>query len=305
MRRLLVVLWAVFACAESGSYLLGPGDRVSVNLGTLKEIEIRPAAVDLDGDIDLQHVGRVHAEGMTVQALSREIETRLAKLVRRPQVTVEVTEYGSQPVSVLGSVNKPGVHQLKGRRNLAEVLALAEGLRPEAANTLVITRVKRSGTLPLPAARVDASGEFSTAEVDITALVEGRNPTLNIAMRPNDVVSVPKADIVYVLGSVKKPGGFVLGDREHMTVLRALTMAEGLLPMAATRDARILRSRGAEQKAELVAVDVKGILASKKPDEPLRPNDILYIPNSAAKSVGLRALEAGVQIATGVVIWRR
>ncbi|MBI4908798.1 MAG: polysaccharide biosynthesis/export family protein [Acidobacteria bacterium] len=305
MKILLLLVSAIVCRAADGLYLLGPGDRVSVSLGDLKEMEIKPAVVEMDGMIQLQHAGRIKADGLSTVQLAREIEARLAKVVRKPQVTVEVTEYASQPVSVLGAVNKPGIHQLKGRRTLAEVLALAEGLRPEAGNHLVITRLKTSGAIPLHNSRTDATGEFSTAEVNLSALMEARNPATNIQMRPNDVVTIPKGDIVYVLGSVKKPGGFVLADREAMTVLRALSMAEGLLPMAAVQNARILRSRGAELKAEQVPVDVKGILASRKPDEPMRANDILYIPNSAAKSVGMRALEAGVQIATGVVIWRR
>ncbi len=298
-----MLLAAVGAAAE-GTYQLGPGDRVTVSLGSLKEIEIRPALIELDGTVDLEYAGRIQAAGLSTADLARKVEERLAKVIREPHVTVEVTEYGSQPVSVLGAVNRPGVHQIRGRRNLVEVLALAEGMRPEAGNFINITRPIASGPIPLPNARVDASGQFSTAEVGLKALLEARNPEANIEIRPNDVISVPRAELVYIMGSVRKPGGFVLAEKESITVLQAISMAEGILPTASTQSARILRSNGDGPPVE-VAIDVKGILDNKRPDEALQPNDILFIPNSTAKTVGLRTVEAVVQMATGLVIWGR
>jgi polysaccharide biosynthesis/export protein len=293
--------------AAAGNYLLGAGDRVAVHLRDLKEIEIKPALVQLDGTIDLQHAGVVRAQDLTAAELAREIERRLQSIVLNPKVSVEVIEFGSQPVSVLGAVNKPGVHQLRGRKNLVEVLALAEGMKAEAGNVIKITRPKSSGEIPIPGAKPDASGEYTTAEIGMKSLLDAKTPELNIRIRANDTISVPRAEMVYVLGNVRKPGGFPLAEREALTILQAMALAEGLQPSSAPQAARILRPTGtADQwQAREVRVDVKAILANKAPDQKLEPNDILYIPSSAAKSIGLRALDAGIQIGTGVVIWRR
>ena len=290
--------------AQAGTYLLGPGDRVTVNIRDLKEIEIKPALVELDGTIQLQYAGRIQAEGLTTLELSQQVEQRLGKIVRDPRVTVEVSEYGSQPVSILGAVNKPGVHQLRGGKNLIEVLSLAEGMKPEAGNVIKITRPKASGAIPLANHKEDPTGEYTTAEVGLKSLLEASRPEENIPIRSHDVISIPRAELVYILGSVRKPGGFPLAEKESITVLQAITLAEGIQPTAAAQNARILRSSGSGPATEL-PINVKLILANKMPDQALKPNDILVIPNSAAKSASLRALEAGIQMGTGLVIWRR
>lgn len=291
--------------APVASYRLGPGDRVAVSLVDLKEIEIKPALIDLDGTIDLQLAGRPRAAGLTCNELSEEIVRNLRPIVRDPRVKVEVVEYGSQPVTILGAVNKPGVHQLRGPRHLIEVLAMAEGLKPEAGNILKITRLTTAGELPLPRARMDASGESSIGEVGVRALLEARVPELNVPIRPHDVITIPRADLIYVLGSVRKPGGFALAERETITVLQALSLSEGVDSLGAPQKARILRSTGPGAAATEVPVDVRGILAGKQPDQDLRPNDVLFIPSNRTKSAGLRALEVGIQLGTGIAIFRR
>jgi polysaccharide export outer membrane protein len=149
------------------------------------------------------------------------------ELVNDPHVTVSIVEFRTQPVSILGAVKQPGVHQLQGEKNLFEVLSTAGGLREDAGYSVRITRRLEWGKLPLPDAVNDPSGEYSTASVSVKAIMEGRNPQLNITIKPQDVISVPKGEMVYVIGSVKKSGGFVLGEKENVSVLQALSMAEG------------------------------------------------------------------------------
>ena len=150
-------------------------------------------------------------------------------------VTVSVFEFRSQPVSVLGAVNTPGVHQIRGRKTLFEVISEAGGLKNEAGNSIKITRRKEFGAIPLPGAGADPSGEFSVAEVSVKSVMEARNPQENIQIQPNDVISVPKAELVYVIGAVKRAGGFILSEREQISVLQALSMAEGLDRVARPR----------------------------------------------------------------------
>ena len=303
-----LTFFLVGACGSdvpASNYVLGPGDQISVYLRDLKEIEIKPSVIGLDGNVELAYAGKMHAEGLTTEALAREIEQRLSTIVRAPNVTVQVTDYGSQPVSVLGAVNKPGVHQLRGRKTLIEVLSMAEGLKNEAGNVIKITRPTSSGPIPLPNSRMDASSQFTTAEVNIKALLEARSPEDNILVRPHDVILIPRADLIYVMGGVKKPGGFPLAERESMTVLQAIAMAEGVDAEAAPAHAKILRYAEPGSNAKELPINVKKILTSEAPDQPLRPNDVLFIPNSATQKLSIRILEAGLQMGTGLVIWRR
>jgi polysaccharide export outer membrane protein len=142
------------------------------------------------------------------------------------------------------------------------------------------------------------------AEVNLKKIMEAKNPEENIQIFPHDVISVPKAEMVYVIGEVKRSGGFVLGEHQSISVLQALSLAEGLNGGADTRHARILRlKRDADQREEM-PVDVKGVLNGKKPDVPLRGDDILFIPGSTGKKAALRSLEAAIQTGTSLAIWR-
>ncbi len=298
------------ACGQTGStpdasrmnYLLGPGDKIIVSLRDRKEIEIRPAVIGADGTVDLQYTGKIQAAGLSTEQMAREVESKLLRIIQAPKVTVEVSEYGSQPVSILGAVNRPGVQQLKGGRSLIEVLSMAEGLKPEAGNVIKITRLKSSGAIPLKNVEVDATGQFTTAEVSAKGLMDASMPEANIQIRPHDVITVPRAQLVYVLGKVHKSGGFPLAERESITVLQAISLAEGIEPGAQPQNARILRSSGPGSTPVELPVDVKKMLAKAGPDQPLLPNDILFIPSSTTKTVGLRILETGLQMATGVAV---
>ena len=184
------------------------------------------------------------------------------------------------------------------------MLALAGGIRQDAGYSVRITRKLDWGCIPLPKAGFDASGQFSVAELDLKKIMEAKNPEENIQILPHDVISVPKAEMVYVTGDVKRSGGFVLGEHQSISVLQAISLAEGLNVGADTRHARILRlKREADQREEL-QVDVKDVLNGKKPDVALQGDDILFIPGSTGKKAALRTLEAAIQTGTGMAIWR-
>lgn len=302
---LVMTVLAGFVRSEEPAYRLGPGDRIAISLDDLKEVEMKPSSVSPDGTVEFQYTGSIPAAGLTCQQLAQQVKQRISAIIRDPRVRCEVVEYGSQPVSILGAVNKPGIHQIRGSKTLVEVLALGEGLKLEAGNVIKITRVKLSGPLPLPGARSGVTGDFTTGEVNVKALLEARTPELNIPIRPHDIISVPRADLIYVMGNVRKPGGFPLVERESMTVLQALALAEGVDPLAAAQSSRVIRSASGDGPRTEVRVDVRKILAGKLPDQPLQPNDILFVPSSRSKSAGMRALEAGIQLGTGIAIFRR
>jgi len=201
-------------------------------------------------------------------------------------------------------VNQPGVHQVSGHKTLLEMISLAGGVRPDAGYSIRITRQVEWGCIPLPGATVDASGRFSVAQVKTQDIMEAKVPEENIQILPHDVISVPKAELIYVTGAVKKSGGFILGEKQNMSVIQALSMAEGLGQAPDTKHAKILRmTPGADQRTE-IPVDLKTILTGKGQDVPLQGNDILFIPDSTGKKIALRALEAAITTGSGVAIYR-
>ncbi|MBV9268324.1 MAG: polysaccharide biosynthesis/export family protein [Acidobacteriaceae bacterium] len=286
-------------------YELGPGDRIALHVPDLEEeIGNEPYLINLAGDLDVPLVGRVHAAGLTVDKLQTQIMAQLKGNLRNPTVAVFIAEFGSQPVSVLGAVTSPGVRQIRGRKTLFEVLSEAGGLRNDAGNTIKITRRKEWGPIPLPNATADTSGDFTIAEISARSVVQASNPQENILVRPHDVISVPQAEMIYVIGAVKRSGGFVLNERDHISVLQALSMAQGLERTAASSQAKILRTQKGLTTPIEIPINVKQILSGKASDVALNVNDILFVPNSAAKSAALRGTEAAIQISTGVAIWR-
>lgn len=286
------------------AYLLGPEDELSIQVADADQFSGRTFRIDPAGAIHLPVAGDLKAAGLSTDELQKQIAERLRTVLKRPQVTVNVIAFHSQPVSVWGAVNQPGLHQLQGPGRLIEMLSSVGGTRPDAGGRIRITRQIEFGPIPLPGARLDAGGHFSTADIDLNELTRGDHPDQNIYLRPHDVISVDKADIVYVIGEVKKAGGFALASREKVSVLEALALAEGLTPAAGAKNARILRKDPEGPNRNEIAVNVHRILQGQAPDMALQPDDILFIPNNVARSVALRTAEAAIQVATGVVIWR-
>jgi len=138
-----------------------------------------------------------------VRQFEEELNKRLSVYVREPQVVATIAEFRSQPVSVVGAVKSPGTHQLEGHKSLMEIISMAGGFREDAGNTIAITRELEWGTIPLPNARIDSSGKFSLAGVSIRQILEGNDPAASISIMPHDVITVPKAELVYVIGGVK------------------------------------------------------------------------------------------------------
>jgi polysaccharide export outer membrane protein len=286
-------------------YVLGPDDQISIWVADAPDISLKPINIDPGGFISLPLAGLVGAAGLTTRQLEERLDSALKSYFIHPQAAVSVVEFRSQPVSVLGAVNQPGVHQLRGRKTLVEVLSMAGGIKSDAGYTAKITRSLEWGRIPLANARDDATGQFSVASVELKAIMTAKNPEENILIRPHDVISVPPGELVYVVGEVTKAGGFVLAERETFSVLQALSMAGGLSKEAAPQNARILREAEVGAKRTELPVNVKDILSGKAKDVALTAEDILFIPSSTPKKAAARVAEAAIQMATGVIIFRR
>ena len=283
------------------NFPLGPGDQVSIWALGAEELSDHPARIDSSGYLNLPLVGPIRASGLTARQLKSELETALRPEVRKPLVVVNVTEFASRPVSVLGAVNKPGVYQLQGRKTLSEVLSMAQGPRTDAGGVIHVKRRLEYGPLPLPNAHDDATGQFSVGDVSLRAVLQGQAGSLYLA--PEDVVAIPTSPLVYVIGDVRKPGGFVMGDRANVSILQALSMAEGFGRYASTRKARLLRANGSSTRTQ-IPVDLASIIAGKKPDVMMRPDDILVVPNNNTKTALAKVGEVAAGAVTGVAIYR-
>jgi len=284
---------------SSEAQTLGPGDQIQIKALHAEDLGDRPVRVDSEGFIMLPGLGRIRVGGLTTEQLSNNIRDRLAMTVRDPQVAIDLVEQHSQSVSVLGDVKNPGVYQIVGKKRVLDMLSLAGGLDPDAGDVVKITRAAT------PVAGASSSEEFDVTEIRVAQLMEGIRPETNQVVQAGDVITVPRAKLIYVLGEVKKAGGFVLKDTQNMSIIQALALAEGTQPNANTANTRILRRVEPQSPRKEIIVNLKTILAAKDVDQLLQPDDILYVPTSAMKAIGMRAIEAMVQAGTGVAIWRQ
>jgi polysaccharide export outer membrane protein len=275
-------------------YPLGPLDQIAVRSLNGEKIN-ETVTVGGDGTITLPLVGRLVASGLTSEDLQRRLNTELKPYVREPNVAVSIVTAQSRHISVLGAVNQPGVHVIRGCSHLIDAISRAGGLRQDAGNSIKVTRTAASAT--------GGAANYRIIDISISDLIQAQKPEANIVVEPEDVISIPRGQLVYVVGAVQKAGGFVLNERDTMSVLQALSLAGGLGATPAPQNARILR--GSNEKRKEIAVDVRNILDGKHADVALLPDDILFIPSSTSKKVAIRTLEAVIQTATGLVIWRR
>ena len=302
----LVLLAMNCPAATSPGYILGPEDQVSIRVMDLDKLQLDNASapkIDVNGDLNLPVIGQLHAAGLTLDQLKAAIASRVGDILNNPSVSVSIVQYRSHPVSVIGAVRTPGVFQVTETKHLLEVLSMAGGLDAEAGDTIKISRRRISGPLPLSNAVEDKSTGYLVGSVDVRRLIQGADTSLNIEVLDGDVIAVSKADLVYVIGAVRHAGGFSLGDHHNVSILQALSLAEGLDRTASPGNARLLREEKPGQERTEITVNLKPILTGAAPDIPLRANDILFIPTSGMKVASLRGIEAAIQLGTGFAVF--
>ena len=302
-----IVIVALLSCllvsgqeaqSDRSVYALGTDDQITIRALNMPDVSDKPMRIDADGYIKLPMIGRVKVAGLTIPQLEADLIERLKVYLEKPDVVVSVTEFHSQPVSIVGEVKTPGVHQIQGAKTLIETLALAGGLNPEAGPLARVTRKLQYGRIPLPGAVDDSTGQFNQADVNLTLLLAGKSPEFNIFIRPQDVISIPRADIVYVLGEINKTGPLILHDGQSISVLQAISASGGMLKTAAKSNVKILRPiMGGPKRAEL-SIDVKKMLNGQANDLPLLAGDILIVPGSTGTKAALRGLESVIQFGT-------
>jgi len=291
-------------------YAISPDDLLDITVFDVPEMShsyrVRPG-----GTIVLPLIGQpIAAAGLSPDQLAADIAVRLkaAQLVSDPRVTVEVRESRVNAIAVTGAVKKPQIYPVFGSTTLLDVLAQAEGLADDAGGIALVTRGVSAETTDGGPSSPRATNENVSEPivVDLKRLMQTNDPRLNLALYPGDRVTIERAGVVYVVGAVNRPGGFVLtSEHEPMTVLKAIALAENLKPTAIANKAMIIRPKPASSGVqEQTPVKLKDILAGSAPDRPLTADEILFVPDSTTQRALRRAAEAAVQITTGVIIWR-
>jgi polysaccharide export outer membrane protein len=265
------------------TYVLGSNDQILIRVPQSDEINDRPFRVDTDGFINLPLIGRVKAAGLTVQALEADITARLRQYIREPQVAITVVQFRSEPVFIMGEFRAPGIYPLEGR-TLVEMLTTTGGLLPTASRRIKITRRAEYGPIPLPQAIEDPERKLSTVEISMASLSENLNPAEDIVLKPYDMVSVERAERVYVSGEVGKVGAIEFGARETISVSQALTEAGGFTQFATRNKVRILRPVTGTARRHEIDIDLKRVFEGKDNDFPLLPNDVLFVPRASARA---------------------
>lgn len=265
------------------NYVLGPNDQILIRAPEAEEINQKPFRIDGDGNINLPLVGRIHAAGMTLQELEVYLVQKLKEYIREPQVFVDIVQFRSAPVYFTGMFVRPGIYPLQGNRTLLEMLTSVGGMLPNASRHITITRHEEYGAIPLPGAVVDPAKKVSTVEISIGSLRESINPAENILLQPYDVISVGRAENVYVNGEVLKIAGIELGERDSISILQALSQSGGFTKDAKRDKVRILRPIEGTNRRTVIEVNAKELFDGKGIDIPLFPNDIVYVPRSYSR----------------------
>ena len=285
---------------------------------------------------------RLQIAGLTEIQTERKITEVLEAngLISHPEVSVTVKEKKSRPITIVGAVAHPQVYEADRQVTLIDVLAQAGGITADASDHVIVTRPERdqsqdsaqsqpdtagdsapvpsaasgAAPTPAPAAATKSAAEplppqippplVNTITVNLSQILEAGDMANNVVIQPGDVVTVPHAGIVYVLGAVSKPGGYtVTNDRAQLSTLKVLSLAGGLDKTAKSERAVIVRKDATGQQQE-VDVDLKKIMKFESEDVQLRPSDILYVPRSAGKQAAIRAAELATAVGTGVLIYR-
>jgi polysaccharide export outer membrane protein len=222
------------------------------------------------GEIEVPVLGRLHVAGKTTTEVVEQIRKQLLsqQILKDPQVTLTLIEYSAADINILGEVTSPGKYPLLVPRNLIDVLALAGGTTLLAGNQISITRVGKS------------------EEPVTVSYSRGSDPKTieKVVVHPGDTVQVKRAGIVYVLGAVTRPGGYVMQEEGTLSVLQAVSLANGTTPAASTKKIYLLH-RNPDGTGVDMQLLYKGMTQGKYSDVQLRATDVLFVPTSTLKSI--------------------
>lgn len=275
MKRLLLILAVLLTgtvgAQESGATALagsavGSRDQLDIRVVEDPTLNVR-TAVAPDGTVTIDLLGKVPVAGLTAAEVESKLKAMLeAKYMNRATVIVQVVEYGSKPISVMGSVTRPGAISTTDSMSLIQAITAAGGLAPGYGRELYILRTSSAGV-------------SEQLAIDIEELLVKGNPEMNIPLLPNDVVNVPVDTpiTIYVLGEVMKPGKAQFRRSQTPTLLQALADVGGPTDRASKK---VIIKRQVSGKETTIRINYNDILRGRRTDETLRDNDTIYLIES-------------------------
>jgi polysaccharide export outer membrane protein len=286
IQTLLAVIFLFGAHPQDDRYRIGPGDVLDVRIYNRPQLSRDGVRVEGNGMIRMPLIeGDIKAACLTEGELAKEISTRYARYYKNLQVDVFIKEYQSQQVAVIGAVNDQSRFKLQRRIRLLELLTFAKGPSTKAGQTINV--VHSSASSPCKEADDGDAAVFSSYK--LSDVLQG-DPKSNPYLEAGDIVTVPEADQVYVVGNVFMP--ITIPLREPVTLTRAIAMAGGLKQDTRKDKIRVLRQEPGTPVRKEITVDLSAIEKKNSEDLALLPNDIIDVPTSAGKSF-LRGLFQG------------
>ncbi|HET9532972.1 MAG TPA: polysaccharide biosynthesis/export family protein [Blastocatellia bacterium] len=285
--------------ASSEDYRIGPSDVLDIKIEDAPELS-GPSTVSESGVIELHFLGKIMAKEKTPEELAGLIAEALrkAEYLKNPRVVVTVSEYNSRSFYILGSVRNPGVYKIKGKADMLTLIVLAGGLPDSHGSTAFIFRRDQAAedtadpanpqTASSDGQSTDGNG-YQLQTANISGLMKGILKN-NLPLQPGDIVNIPPPNVFFVGGEVLAPGSFPL--KEGTTLRQAISMAQGMTFKAAPGRGVIFREDPATGQQQEIRVDISAVMSNKKPDIPLKANDIIVVPDSRLKAVGGALLSA-------------
>ena len=269
-------------------YRIGPADVLDIRIYNRPQLSREAVRVEGNGMIRMPLIEtEIQAACLTEGELAKEISTRYAKYYKNLQVDVFIKEYHSPQVAIIGAVNAQSRFELQRRVRLLELLTYAKGPSTKAGQTSNIGHP--TNTSPFKQAdESDASTAFSSYKLN--EVLQG-DPKSNPYLEAGDIVTIPEADQVYVVGNVFMP--LTIALKEPITLTRAIAMAGGLKQDTRKDKIRVLRQEPGTSIRKEITVDLYAIEKKRSEDLALAPNDIIDVPTSAGKSF-MRSLIQGV-----------
>ncbi len=265
---------------------LGIGDLIEINVFGVPELSIK-TRVSGSGDIYLPLIDYVHVAGLTTDEAQELIQKRLEAggFVRGPHVSIFVNESASQAITMVGEVNRPGAYPAVGERRLFDLVSAAGGFTEKAGRIITIEH---------------HGDPDQKVQLQLTSNNLAEDTKDNVDIYPGDLIIVSRAGIVYVVGDVQRPSGFLVSEDNAISVLKALALAGGGTRTAALNKTRIIRQT--PNGVQEIPVKLKKILYAKAPDVALVKGDILFVPGSGAKAAAYRTADAAVAMSTALAV---
>jgi len=291
--QILVVAISVYAQQPDDRYRIGPGDVLDIRVYNRPQLSREAVRVEGNGMIRMPLIETdIQAACSTEGELAKEISTRYAKYYKNLQVDVFIKEYHSRQVAIIGAVNDQSRFELQRRVRLLELLTYAKGPSAKAGQTINIVH----STNTSPCKQVDESDDKTAfSSYKLNEVLQG-DPKSNPYLEAGDIVTIPEADQVYVVGNVFMP--LTIALKEPITLTRAIAMAGGLKQDTRKDKIRVLRQEPGTTIRKEIMVDLYAIEKKRSEDLALAPNDIIDVPTSAGKSF-LRSLVQGVAPGVG------